>query len=445
MTKKFDYIPLADKIFSVLVILLPFLYQYKGIGESLSLGELLLFPVMFYLFVRNFSFSLKKVDTWLLTFYAATIFAVIMNVSFSYFSFSTASTVLLRLFYYAIVIWIAKEHFYLEYVKNLYYFAVFAFSLYLIIQYIFHYSTGGYLPIYLKFEWQLPAEARVRDLDIMYRWDFRPSSLFLEPSYYSLFTLPSVILLLYERVSTNIKTIIFITVIVGLVLSGAGSAIVGLIVIFTVFLFRKAENKKASLLFRLLIVIAALGVAILYFIYSENATDAANRILSGGSFDQRITRSLIVFKELPIYHKIFGVGLNNLEPFMLYNHMSTQFDEHSLDYGCALFQTLNFSGIIGFVSLVSYLVHLKSKINWRMKYSPIEESSFSRSGVIPMFWLITFTISYEAILFSYRFTFLLVILHALSSPKQTNKKEVENFENSLHRYSVRRSPHNLSF
>lgn len=413
MTKKFDYIPLADKIFSVLVILLPFLYQYKGIGESLSLGELLLFPVMFYLFVRNFSFSLKKVDTWLLTFYAATIFAVIMNVSFSYFSFSTASTVLLRLFYYAIVIWIAKEHFYLEYVKNLYYFAVFAFSLYLIIQYIFHYSTGGYLPIYLKFEWQLPAEARVRDLDIMYRWEYRPSSLFLEPSYYSLFTMPSVVLLLYERVLNRKKIIILITAVAGLFFSGAASGIVGLIVVFVVFLFGKTEDRKNPIVFKMLILFVATCFVVAYLIYSENSS-AIDRMISGGSFNQRITRGFIIYRQLPLYHKIFGVGLNNLEPFMLYNHITTQYDENSLDYSCALLQTLNFSGIIGFCSLVLYLIKLKSKINKNFKKPFVSETSFSRNVVIPMYWLLIFIVSYEAILFSYRFTFLIVILEAIT-------------------------------
>ena len=35
-----------DKIFSICIILLPFLYQYKGIGNVISLGELLLIPLI---------------------------------------------------------------------------------------------------------------------------------------------------------------------------------------------------------------------------------------------------------------------------------------------------------------------------------------------------------------------------------------------------------------
>ena len=36
-----------DKLFSIVIVLLPFLYQYKGIGNVISFGELLLFPFIF--------------------------------------------------------------------------------------------------------------------------------------------------------------------------------------------------------------------------------------------------------------------------------------------------------------------------------------------------------------------------------------------------------------
>lgn len=415
--KRFTDIPRIDKMYSVLIILLPFLYQYKGIGRIISFGEMLLTPIMIMLFLTEFKLKLKGINLWLAAFYLVTIFTSVLCAAMNYFNISEASTVFVRLVYYAIVVWLARTHFCLDYAKGIYYCAVFAFSAYLIVQYLYHYTVGGYLPIYLKYEWQFPAEARISNLNVMYKWGFRPSSLFLEPSYYSLFVMPSVIMLLYEQTKTMFKVVTLVLTSIALILSTASSGIFGLAIILLFFLLKKGETRN-SVLVRLIVVFLVVLLVVLYFIYSRNADYFAGRIQSGGSLNQRVVRGIIVYNRLPKFNQIFGVGINNLEPFMEMFHISTSFDENNLNYSCSLIQTLNYSGFVGFVVLVGYLIDLKMKINKSVK----DSIYYKRQAAITLFWILIFIVSYEAILFSYRFAFLIIILEAISrGNKEQNK------------------------
>lgn len=419
--KKFSDIPRIDKIYSVLIILLPFLYQYKGIGRTISFGEMLLTPIILLLFLTDFRLKLKNINLWLAGFYLITIFTSVLCAAMNYFNISEASTVFIRLVYYAIVVWLARSHFHLEYAKQIYYFAIFAFSAYLIVQYLYHYAVGGYLPIYLKYEWQFPAETRMRNLEAIYRWGFRPSSLFLEPSYFSLFSLPGTVLLLYEKNKTKFKVITLVLTCIAMILSTASSGFFGLAIIFLIFLFKRDET-SSSLLVRIIIVFFAVILVFLYFRFSQNSDYFLGRIESGGSINQRVFRGLIVYGELPSFNKIFGVGINNLEPFMKMFHISTKFDESNLNYSCSIVQTLNYSGFIGFVTLVGYLVSLKNKINKRIK----DGTYYQKQASNTLYWLLVFIVSYEAILFTYRFAFLIIILESMSRSFYCEQKDIIN-------------------
>ncbi len=410
-----------DKVFSMLIILLPFLYQYRGIGRIVSFGEVLLIIVSAFIIIQRFTGKIKQYDKYLLAFYLVSIVTSILCIGFSYFDMSAAFTVILRLFLYAIIIYIGRKHFVLSAVYGFYVNLACVFSIYLIIQYLYHYSSGGYLPIYISHNLLFPPEARAASLSTYYMWGFRASSLFLEPSYFTLFALPSVPLLLYQKRRKLFRTIELVIICTALVFSTASSALAGLIIIFAVFLFGKTDqlNSKKNLS-RILIVFAAVGLIFAYFYFSENAMFFVKRLQSGGSLNNRVLRGLIVYKDLPIFHKIVGVGLNNLEPYMLTNGLSTAYDEVNLNYSCSMVQTLDYSGIIGITVLVAFLFSLYRKVVKRAKGLLID-GVVSADCIKPLFWLLIFILSYESILFTYRFCFLLNIIIGVYNDTNTRK------------------------
>jgi hypothetical protein len=202
---------------------------------------------------------------------------------------------------------------------------------------------------------------------------------------------------LFQRKRTRIENIAFIIICLALVLSSASSGIIGLGLLFFIFLFRRTEGK--SIFRKIGLITIAVALVAFYLIRIDSSATLVNRLISGGSVNQRITRGLLVYGELPIYHKLFGVGINNLQPYMQYYNMSTLYDETNLNLSCSMVQTLNYSGIAGFASLMIYLHSLKKKCK-------------STTG-IAYFWLLVFIVSYETILFTYRFGFLVIMLEGI--------------------------------
>ena len=234
-----------NKYFSISIILLPFLYQYRGFGEIISLGEIIvgIFTIIILWLDR---FKLKKIDQYLFFFYFITVATSLLCISLPYFQLKAFITVIMRLIFYAVVINIARTHFDFMYIEKMYYTLIFIFSFYLIIQSFYHSFTGGYLPIYIKYEWQFPPESRPVSLSDYYKWNFRASSMFLEPSYFTLFVLPSLCPLLFKYKRTIFETITLIVAIIAVLLSSASSGFIGIIILFIVFLIKTKGNQKIT-------------------------------------------------------------------------------------------------------------------------------------------------------------------------------------------------------
>ena len=138
--------------------------------------------------------------------------------------------------------------------------------------------------------------------------------------------------------------------------------------------------------------------AVLYFPFHnvDWIAAAGERLATGGSLDNRVIRGIMCFGLLDPFHQVVGVGLNNLGSYMSYNALSTGFDDDGLNYCATWVQTLNYSGIIGFLALVAYAGSLFKRCKGCM----------SRALCIVM----VAVMAYESILFSYRFAFLAILL-----------------------------------
>lgn len=396
--KKFTF---GENIFSIFVILLPFLYQYAGIIDQISLGETLLIP-----FITRYIFSdLKnriKVNKFVVYFYYYVIASTIFCMGFNYFDLLDSGTFMIRLLFHALLILIAKDHFNWEFAKKIYGVFVLGFSLYLILQYIFNKISGFYLPIYLNYDLLFFPEQRAPNLSKYYgMYGFRPSSLFLEPSYFTLFCLPYISIKPFEEKSKIKDKILLLIVALALYLSGSSSGIVAIAIVSILYLLSILRKIRINRMIIYILILFVISLSCVWFVNTDFNDNALARVQHGGSINTRVTRGLIIYNELPVIHKIFGVGLNNIEAYMNYNNISTIYDEANKNYVCSLLQTLNFSGMIGLILLSIYLLYM-----WKISKNNNDSKS--------LFFILIFSLSYETILFSYRFSFLYIILYAIS-------------------------------
>lgn len=389
-----------DEIFSITIILLPFLYQYKGIGNAVSFGEMILLPIMFYyLLIVVRSKKVDKIDWKLLDFYVVSILMTLINAICQYFRIEDAATLLLRMVYYMILVYVARKHFVFECVQDIYFFFVEIFSLYLIAQFLYHAFTGGFLPIYIEYSLQFPPEARPSTYAELYWLGFRASSLFLEASYFALYVLPTIAILLFKERRSIPQQVVLVSALVAVVLSTSSAGVIGVLILILIKIIRGKKVTIKSLISK--ISITAIGISgCLYIFFGKNSDLLRRRLVSGGSIGERVLRGIVAYSRFTPFHQIFGVGLNNLSAYMKFNSISTPWDESNLNNCCSLFQTLDFFGIIGFVALLVYLGSIVRKSRGKVGF--------------PLVTILVFIMSYESILFMYRFAFLIIILEAVN-------------------------------
>lgn len=394
-----------DTFFSALIILLPFLYQFKGFGKVVSLGEVVLLPfIVLYSIQTITKFNIKQINTPLLFFYIAITIMTVCNCFYQYFSFEAAGTIFLRLLYYMLLVYFARSHFKMETVKGFYNFCVVIASVYLIIQFTVYRVQGVMLPIYIKQEWQFPPEARPLDY---YRLGYRPSSLFLEPSYYALFVLPAICINLFSEKKTVFNLVAIFLISCGLVLSTSSAGVIGLgfLFIFKAIRNQKRISIKRFILNGMMILVCALGI--IYILNSPNSLMLRGRLSSGGSIGERIARGFIVYNKLPINHKLFGVGIGNMESYMIYNNISTIYDESNLNNCASIVQTLVYSGVIGFIFLCFFIISTIKRSEGEIGF--------------PLALLFIFFLSYDNILYYYKFAFVYILLEAINRKEQKNR------------------------
>ncbi len=397
-----------DSVFAVLVILLPFLHQYKGIGRIISFGEVILFPFIVFFMIRAImNFRLKNVNKPLLLFYGMSLMLTALNCLNNYFSFTAAGTIIARMIYYMFLVYVARTHFHYSTIAKVYNGLVLLASLYLLLQFAVYHSSGKILPIFLKYEWQFPPDARPLDF---YRLGYRPSSLFLEASYYTLFVLPSICINLFSGRRTKLELFALCSACLGIVLSTSAAGVLGVGLLFVIFMLRDPWRKSPRrILIDLIIFFAAVG-GIMYILYAPNSLLLRSRISSGGSIGQRVLRGFIVFGKLPESHKLFGVGIGNMESYMIYYHISTVYDESLLNNCASIVQTLVYFGLVGLASLVVFLLAEIKRSKGRIGF--------------PFVIMLIYIMSYENILFYFRFAFLFIILEAINREELSPCKEL---------------------
>lgn len=398
----------TDNVFSVLVIMLPFLAQYRGFGNAVSLGELSLMPfVIFYLTDIISKNRNVLININLLLIYLASLLSIIAFFINPYFSFNSYFTAAARIVFYGLLFFAGRGHFSFEKVKNVYLNFSLLMSIYTFIQYIYTSITGRYLPIYLSYSWLFPPEQRAENLDLFYRSvSYRASGLFLEPGYLALFLVPALAYVLVFDDRYTRKIIITMGMLISNSMAGILLAIIcwGVSFIISRHKFSKVQIKRLLFIGGILPILLFIGAR--YGLLEV----AWVRFWGGGSFGARITRGLQIYAQMPIINKIFGCGLNNMGEFVSGMGYTTIYDQDaSAGYAASIINTLINTGILGLLSLLAFVIKLKKKMT--TKFTWILYVSFIS------------ILSYEGILFTYRWAFFIFIILDIY---QVNKLETKN-------------------
>lgn len=236
--------------------------------------------------------------------------------------------------------------------------------------------------------------------------------MFLEPSYFALYEIPFLCLILFDDYKPIFKKILSAALIsVALYLSTSISGIIVATFIWISFIITSASKKvlekkvdiiKYFSLFAIVIMFLTLLVFRSEYVYSS--------INIGGSFGQRITRGFILLKHFGLSEWITGVGLNNIDTYMKALNLSTIYDEGNLNYMASLIGILVSSGIIATIFLMKYLV-------------VIYKNQVSSMGKILVICFILI-MAYENVLFSYRMGFYVVLIYGVMK-RYRNQSEIK--------------------
>ena len=141
--------------------------------------------------------------------------------------------------------------------------------------------------------------------------EFRPSSLFFEPSHFSVYVIPVICYLLFSDEKIDSKKIAYIIIItLGVLFSGSG---IGIITCISMFFFKAFLSKNKRVVFVLIMIL--FSAILLLYLYSQLFQFSVTRLIDNANetspLEARIS-GYDYFNSLPGIVKIFGCGANNL-------------------------------------------------------------------------------------------------------------------------------------
>ena len=243
-------------------------------------------------------------------------------------------------------------------------------TVFLFIQVVVFYSTGVYINGVIKGIELINPFFQYKPVFINSSV-LRPTSIFIEPGYYSQFVIPLFAYLLFKKqtldATINKRKSIFIVLLLisGVLLSTSGQGIILIIIIllikFVHLIFRQKFTLKNTLVFY---TIALVFVIFLITNFEYLNTILLRLVISDDSTTGiRLLRGFQVYKELPIEHRVFGVGYGNIGYYMTINNITTNYDNFSQIEYFSSFTNLLVS--VGFFGPIIYLISVLSPYNKR--------------------------------------------------------------------------------
>lgn len=365
---KFEYNKFFGKIFTLSIILSPFLRQYPSYIPGITLGELFLIISLLLIFPTMNLFLVSRKPVFLIIFWIIGLLTTLLTVLINQTLTFEITTRFIRYSFYIVVILISVKKFNLTFGLKIYRKICILVSVYLLLQIIVYNFNGYILPINI-----LPIRfIRNISMERMYyiarKYYFRPHSVFTEPGYAVHFLLPGLIFSLFgwfekSKIDFITSTVIFISLILSTSVQGI---ILGLFII-GLFLLTKINNISSYFYVirnTLIIFIVIIMLLILYNVSAiQIAINKVNNITR--SVGLRLFRGFLIFNDLPLLTKIIGVGHGNVGKYVIENEIHTKYDPEVLtpnfaSYVNGISRIMLYYGFIGFsVFLIFYFDILK--------------------------------------------------------------------------------------
>lgn len=258
----------------------------------------------------------------------------------------------------------------------------------------------------------------------------RFSSFFLEPAHQTQYCLPCIAILLMNDIEKTFRfkkgVISAIVITAGLMATTSMLGILGVAIVWTYYLFCLIRTGRIKGISRLLVLapIAIVGIIVLMqqeviriqFLKKITSFNGGN-VVEGSSMYVRIFYGWDCFKDLSLFHKLFGYGYYNSSVYLVLSGIGTKYTEaESAGYMSGLATTFCELGIIGATLNLSILVFPALKCKNRIA-----------RGII-LSWLIIMLTSanFDRTSSLLAATLMLSLVYTLKNPEKMILQELKN-------------------
>lgn len=317
----------GETLISWTIALFPWLSIYGTFLPGISIGDFLLLIISGYSVLGVKRKQNLVVNKGLLYFDIYALFALLLALTFygdvvtnSYGIFTRFSKFSLFLFtiYYVSPRWVVWN----EFVKALKMFTFFA-GIVIVIQYIVFFTQGVYLQFKIPFIPYCNDLANNMQFEATMRYAFRPSSLFLEPAHYTVFTIQYLIILVGQENIKRLNFYEFGILTLFLLLSVSSTAFILSVAVSSILFVRLIMSdisfgRKVRLLFYLVVLVFLVSVTLMN---SETLRFSVERLMTTDEIREssvwgRLFRGEESMIQLSGLQAFFGVGFGNTDQYM---------------------------------------------------------------------------------------------------------------------------------
>ncbi len=356
------------KIYTAIIALWPILNVYGTPIDGFGMGDLfviLLLPFVIISYFKNkkaLDKTYKKLVVSIILFISFSIITSLLSIIiFNGAEIDIIKRLIVTIFYVILSIICIKQGIIDRklFIKVYCYAAIIA-SFAILLQYFFHYVLHKNLYLLIGQLKLSPSNLQSfadykNKYDLMYLYNFRPTSFFLEPAHFAAYASPSIYILLNKN--KKIKNILFaIIVSLSVILSTSGIGIVATMIIWAYYLLKNNENQKLKV-----ITILVFGIFIAVFVNNSIFDKSAERIRdinkdSESSINYRLLKGYKMYPKMQLYEQIFGIGLGGYESYVRALGDETELDSN--EYMNSVSYILVSTGLIGFIIFCIYMSNI---------------------------------------------------------------------------------------
>jgi len=297
-------------LITYLTILYPFLSSYILIGESFTLGDVLLLAITF-LGITVFFKRKIYISSFFLPLFVYillhTLFFSFIQIYSSQFDYTVLLRTLRYFLYIFIIVFYSQSVFLFNKGYNFYKKIGILTATYLFLQYIILIFFNFYLPGHLNIlTLNRPELYEIQTLIFQTGDYFRPRSFFDEPSEFAVFLLPLLSLLMFNNKMKDFKTSLYLSLSIIISTSFIGFFIV--IFFWVIYFIINIDNTKILKLIPVFLLVIIVG----FFLFQNQFIGLLNRLFSGQIYQSdrldfifNIPSSLNIF----YFYNLFGSGM----------------------------------------------------------------------------------------------------------------------------------------